>query len=371
MKSTHELHGQFLFLPPEEVQPGDILMERGLFGPVATNPRPHVDGNVVLTIDGRAPVPVSGTNKVRLFRPDDPAADTYTRGAKPGERHAAVSGPLFDDLRYAARTTWHHLDEQGRPVGWDLPGVFQRLPYRELTNGDIVLESDACGMIVQGLQGFQLMSTSGISQREPDADTRVRFFRPADPMHAAACMDPESSPGGYGPPCWESHSTDFCLSSSDLLDIAFQLWPGLQEEHERAFEQSVALARQRDAAFAADVRASATRLETAMKAISDLGATISTRDQQVEVTWPDGSIYFIDSALCPADDHDVPHSGSPAVMRISRQTPEGKGIVLLSSIAAIPFPLRYAHDARTHAEFALAAIRRDRHPLVRRAPRQA
>ncbi|MEU9837531.1 hypothetical protein AB0D67_38865 [Streptosporangium sp. NPDC048047] len=365
MKPTHEIHGQFLFLPPKEVQSGDILMEGGLFGPVATDPRPHDDGNVVLTIDGRAPVPVSGTNKVRLFRPDDPAADTYA----PGKRHDAI-GPLFDDLRYAARTTWHHLDERGRPVGWDLPGVFQRLPYGELTNGDIVLEPDAYGLIVPGVQGSRLMSISDTAQREPDADTPVRFFRPADPMHAAACMDPESSPGGYGPPCWESHSTDFCLSSQDLLDIACQLWPGLEEEHERAYEQSVALARQRDAAFAADMRASAARLETAMKAINDLDATISTRDQQVEVTWPDGSIYSIDSALCPADDHDVPHSGSPAVMHISRQHPEGKSTIV-SSIAAVPFPPQYAHDARTHAEFALAAISRDQHLLTRRAPRQA
>ncbi|MBG0825866.1 hypothetical protein HS048_34860 [Planomonospora sp. ID91781] len=228
-------------------------MERSVFGPLATSPRPHADGEVLLTIEGWAPVSVPGTNKVRLFRPDDPAAaDTCACGAPPGERHDAVNCPLFDDLRYAARTTWHHLDERGRPVGWDLPGVFQRLPYREVTNGDIVLEPDACGVIVQWSQG-PLLTRNGFPQRAPDADAQVRFYRPADPWHAAACIDPERSPGGYGPPCAESHSSDFCLSMIDLLNIAYQLWPGLKEEHERAYEQSVVLARQRDAAFAADV----------------------------------------------------------------------------------------------------------------------
>ncbi|WP_433358635.1 hypothetical protein [Streptosporangium sp. CA-115845] len=372
MTDTRELPGQFLFLPPEAVQAGDVLMETIVFGPVATSPHLDVDGMVLLTIDGQVPVSVPGTNKVRLFRPDDPAAaSTCACGAEPGERHDAIDCPLFDDLRHAARTIWHHLDEQERPVGWELPGVFQRLPYRELTSSDIVLESGRRGIFVDRFQGPVLISSNGSPHREPAEDVRVRIFRPADPEHAAACMDPERMPGGYGPPCWESHSTDFCLSLITLLDIAFQLWPGLQNERERAHEQRVALAQQRDAAFSAVVRASAIRLETEMKAIAgDIAATISTRDQRVQVAWRDGSVYSIDSALCPADDHDAPHEDSPAAMFISRQRPEGKSVTH-NRIAAIPFPPRYAHDARIHAEFALAAITHDRDLLARQAPRQA
>ncbi|RCG21115.1 hypothetical protein DQ384_36480 [Sphaerisporangium album] len=232
--STDDYPGEFLFLPPRKLKAGDFLLGPSHYGGLTADPAHQNDGTVLVTVQGgKQHLPTH--LKIRFYRHHDPA-DIGTCGcdSEPGQPHDDHHCAVIDQLKLTARKIWHHRDGEV----WDLPGVFQHIPRRDLEDGDVVFEPGMVGLVQTSSHHddaplYMLYRQDGqITPVTSDA-TPTRIFRPADPSHVAACMDPERDAGGYGPPCYEAHSTDHCLSLGFLREVADTLWPGLAKDRDR------------------------------------------------------------------------------------------------------------------------------------------
>ncbi|MFI6884007.1 hypothetical protein [Streptosporangium canum] len=370
---NHDYPGEFLFLRPSELKVEDAFMEPPSPGCLIANPVLGENGSIVLTVEGGRTFSLPDSNKVRIFRPDDPCdvGTTCVCGVETGQEHN-VSCTLFDDLRRSAQMIWHHFEDGPDLIGWDLPGVFQVLPRSELVVGDIVFEPGMLGRVGQDwLDRSVLISFDDEPTRILSGDELARIFRPADPQHVSACTDFERTFRGYGTPCEDDHSTDYCLNRDTLTEIAYRLWRGLEDEIMRAYEEQDELSTLGPPALTPAAQECATRFIAAMEtAARAAGATASTHDQRMSVAWRGEVSYTIDSGLLSGADHGTDHNEVPTFLAIHRTRPVDKHVEYRFDVAGVAFPLQHACNVGLHADLAMAAIARDRR-LLAEAPHQA
>ncbi|MFI7049068.1 hypothetical protein [Streptosporangium sandarakinum] len=377
----HEYPGEFLFLFPGELKAGDAVMEPRSTGCLIADPAPseNDEDKLVLTVEGGHSFPVLSHVKLRIYRHSDPTdISACGCGAEPGEEHDAHFCTLFDDLRQAAAEIWHHREEGEDLIGWDLPGVFQVVPRCDLIEGDLVFEPVMLDKAQQDwvveqddLGNPELFNSDGKFIGSLRGNEPTRIFRPADIHHARACTHPERDAGGYGTPCEEDHSTDYCLNWGTLEEIAYGVWPGLEEEVARAWKKE-----EENAAKAAQVpqpspqaQECATRFaEELMATARAAGAAADAHDLTVTVKWPDGITYTVNSGLLTGVDHGPGHNEMPTFMGIHRARHLSQYATEHTfNVAGVAFPPDYACNTGLHAALAMAAILRDRRLLAEAA----